>query len=258
MAEPPGSPPPGRSWSAVYARRRFAVLLVLLVLILAGPPVLFGFGLSAGWFDVLTSLAALAAVLSLCFEPRQRAFALLSGVPTILLSLGGRTLPEGAATGALFFGHACSVLFFFGAAALVVRSLFGERAVTFDGVLGAACGYVFLGLAWAVLYSTAERFQPGSFQIADRLATREDPPRPLPHVLTYYSFVTLTTAGYGDVTPVSPAARTFAWLEALTGQFYLAVVVAGLVALLIESAGRSRADASDPASSAPRSHDSSP
>jgi hypothetical protein len=51
-------------------------------------------------------------------------------------------------------------------------------------------------------------------------------------VLTYYSFVTLTTVGYGDINPVSPATRTLAWMEAVTGQFYLAVIVAGLVSLL--------------------------
>jgi len=51
-------------------------------------------------------------------------------------------------------------------------------------------------------------------------------------VLTYYSFVTLTTVGYGDISPVSPATRTLAWMEAITGQFYLAVIVAGLVSVL--------------------------
>jgi hypothetical protein len=51
--------------------------------------------------------------------------------------------------------------------------------------------------------------------------------------LTYYSFVTLTTVGYGDVTPISPTARTFAWIEAMSGQFYLAVVVAGLVSMIV-------------------------
>ena len=65
--------------------------------------------------------------------------------------------------------------------------------------------------------------------------------RPLPHVLTYYSFVTLTTVGYGDVSPVSAAARTLAWVEALTGQFYLAVIVAGLVSVM--AAGGKRGNA---------------
>ena len=57
--------------------------------------------------------------------------------------------------------------------------------------------------------------------------------------MTYYSLVTLTTVGYGDVTPTTPAARTLSWLEAVTGQFYLAVLVAGLVGLHI---GRARGD----------------
>jgi hypothetical protein len=52
------------------------------------------------------------------------------------------------------------------------------------------------------------------------------------HVLTYFSFVTLTTVGYGDISPVSAATRTLSWMEAITGQFYLAVIVAGLVGLL--------------------------
>ena len=115
---------------------------------------------------------------------------------------------------------------------LIVRSLFSARPLTFDSVLGAVCGYLFLGLGWAVLYSVIEGFRPGSFEVAPRLVTGGDPARPLPQVLTYYSFVTLTTVGYGDISPVSPAARTLAWVEAVTGQFYLAVIVAGLVSLL--------------------------
>jgi hypothetical protein len=52
---------------------------------------------------------------------------------------------------------------------------------------------------------------------------------------TYVSFITLATVGYGDVTPVTPLAGTLAWLEAVTGQLYLAITIARLVALsLIE------------------------
>jgi hypothetical protein len=58
-------------------------------------------------------------------------------------------------------------------------------------------------------------------------------------LFTYYSFTTLTTVGYGDVTPLSTAARTCAWLEALTGQFYLAVLVAGLVGALLSGKSES-------------------
>ena len=131
-----------------------------------------------------------------------------------------------------FAGHVCAVLFLLGASALIVKSLFSARTLTFDSILGAVCGYLFLGLAWAVLYALIEEFRPGSFAISPKLVTGGEVARPLPSVLTYFSFVTLTTVGYGDINPVSPAARTLAWMEALTGQFYLAVIVAGLVSVL--------------------------
>jgi voltage-gated potassium channel len=74
-----------------------------------------------------------------------------------------------------------------------------------------------------------ETFQPGSFEFArssDLTAAR-------PQVLTYFSFVTLSTVGYGDVLPVSPTTRACACMEAVAGQFYLAVIVAGLVSMLV-------------------------
>ena len=225
-------------WRQAYSERRFGILLVILVFLLAGPPLLLGFSLSAAWFDGLMALLLVAAILSLCFERRQRLFVLLLGIPTVLLSLGGHALPGEASAPVLLAGQVCEVLFLFGASALIVRSLFSADALTFDSVLGAVYGYLFLGLGWAVLYSLVEGFRPGSFEISPKLVTGGEVARPLPHVLTYFSFVTLTTVGYGDISPVSPATRTLAWMEAITGQFYLAVIVAGLVSVLVAKGKR--------------------
>jgi uncharacterized membrane protein len=219
-------------WRRTYSDRRFGILLVILAVLLAGPPVLLGFGVSEAWFDALTALLLVAAILSLCFERRQRLFALLLGTPTVLLSMGGHALRGEASIPVLFAGRLCEVLFLLGASVLIVKSLFSAPTLTFDSILGAVCGYLFLGLAWAVLYAMIEAFRPGSFEISRKLVTGGEVARPLPHVLTYYSFVTLTTVGYGDISAVSPAARTLTWMEAITGQFYLAVIVAGLVSVL--------------------------
>jgi hypothetical protein len=220
----------GGAWWQAYSERRFGILLVFLAVLLAAPPVLFGFGLSVVWFDALMALVVLAAIQSLCFERRQRLFALLLGVPTIAICLGGHALSGTASVSVLFVGHLCGVLFLFGSAAVIVKSLFNSRALTFDSIYGAVCGYLFLGLAWAMSYSMIEAIQPGSFQISPSLRTASEHSQP--QVLTYYSFVTLTTVGYGDVTPISPVTRTFAWIEAISGQFYLAIIVAGLVSML--------------------------
>ena len=221
------------TWPQQFKERRFGVLLVILLVLLAGPPILTGFGLAAVWFDGLMSVLMLAAIVSLCFEPQQRFFALLLGIPSILFSLGGHLLSGAIAAWPLFLGHLCEVLFLLGSAVLIVKSLLGSQAITFDSILGAVCGYLFLGLGWAVIYSMIESFRPGSFEFDRSLAPLGDAARPLSDVLTYYSFVTLTTVGYGDVLPISPTTRTCAWIEAISGQFYLAVIVAGLVSILV-------------------------
>src|SRR6516162_5993143 len=162
MARGEAQKTPDTGWRQAYGERRFGVLLVLLAALLAGPPVLLGFGLSAAWFDGLMALLLVATLLSLCFERHQRLFALLLGVPTVLLSVGGHALPGQASAPVLLAGHLCEVLFLFGASVLIVKSLFSARPLTFDSILGAVCGYLFLGLGWAVLYSMIEGFRPGS------------------------------------------------------------------------------------------------
>lgn len=226
------------NWLQTYRQRRFAVLLVILLASLAGSPALSSFGFSPIWFEGLMSLLMLAAVLSLCVEPRQRGFAILMGVPTILLSVVGHSLPEGISRWVLFWGHLCEITFLFGAAGLIVRSLFNADSLSSDSIFGAICGYLFLGLGWAVLYLMIERFRPGSFDLGRSFVTSSEPSRIDPHVLHYYSFVTLTTVGFGDVTPISPTTRTLAWIEAIAGQFYLAVVVAGLVSMIVTKSNK--------------------
>lgn len=216
-----------------FRRWRFSLLLVILVGFLAGLPLVVGFGLSGHWFDALMSLLMVASILPLCFEPYQRLLALTLGIPTILFALFGQVLPGTLGAGVLVVAHCCEALFFLGAAGLIVRSLFHARALPGDSIFGAACGYLFLGLGFAVLYAVIEQGRPGSFDVSPTLAVPGEPPHLLPQVLTYYSFVTLTTVGYGDITPVSPTARTFAWMEAMSGQFYIAVVVAGLVSMIV-------------------------
>jgi Ion channel len=238
MAENKPMMPQCEGWQQFYRERRFGVLLVILVVLLAGSSVLVDFGLSAEWFGESMSLVILAAILSLCIDRRQRLFALLLGIPTILFSWGGHVLPGMSSHWAILLGHLCGVLFLLGAAGLIVKSLFQSSSLTFDSILGAMCGYLFLGLAWTACYSMIQSFEPGSFYISQSL--RDSDGHPQPNLLTYYSFVTLTTVGYGDVIPISPTTRTLAWMEAITGQFYLAIIVAGLVSMFVTNASQRR------------------
>jgi voltage-gated potassium channel Kch len=91
-------------------------------------------------------------------------------------------------------------------------------------IQGAIAVYLLFGIGWAHAYHIAATLQPGSFSnSAAELSTVQD--------WAYYSFVTLTTLGYGDIVPVRQVARNLAITEALAGQLYLAVMLARLVAM---------------------------
>jgi len=105
---------------------------------------------------------------------------------------------------------------------ILQRVLLNEK-VTSQKIYGALCAYLIFGYVWASLYTLTDYLHPGSFN--NYLHGYRD--------LVYYSLITLATVGYGDITPVSPVARSLAVLEAITGQFYLAVMIARLVGLEI-------------------------
>jgi hypothetical protein len=220
------------TWASFYDRRRYAILLVLLTALLVGPQIVLGLGMSTSIFEAILAVIVLAAVVSLCMESRQRMFALVLGLPTVLLTAGGLTLSGNVGSLAIWLGHLCAIVFLFGAAALIVQSLFASPIQSFDRILGAVCGYLFLGLGWAMIYWVIAGMDGGSFEVSSSLSEHPDWAQRQLQVLTYYSFVTLTTVGYGDVVPASSATRTLAWIEAICGQFYLAVIVAGLVSML--------------------------
>jgi hypothetical protein len=88
-----------------------------------------------------------------------------------------------------------------------------------------------MGLLGAVLATVIELNSPGSYAFAPALAHVGAVPPLAEFRFVYFSFVTLATVGYGDISPVSPAAQTLAWMEAVAGQMYVAIVIAALVSL---------------------------
>lgn len=116
----------------------------------------------------------------------------------------------------------------------LTRYLFTCRAVTQFTIYAALCSYLMLALIWGLLYSTVDMLQPGSFSIALALnpgSHLTDAGLAVAFPSFYFSIVTITTLGYGDITPVSGAARNLASAEALIGQMFIAITLARLVAI---------------------------
>ena len=123
-------------------------------------------------------------------------------------------------------GSAMWMMFFAMLAAVILVRVFSEGPINFHRIQGAVAVYLLLGVIWSGGYRLVMHFAPAAFSPppAGGEAT-------LMSRLVYFSFVTLTTVGYGDVTAVNPAARSLALLEALTGQLFPAVLIARLVSL---------------------------
>jgi hypothetical protein len=111
-------------------------------------------------------------------------------------------------------------------ACIVVISLLKATDVSIDEVAGAINVYLIIAFLWANAYHLVERGRPGSFSFPQSMTDT------FPS-LVYFSIVTLTTLGYGDIIPQSPTARVLVSLEAIVGQIYVPVVVGYLLSLHI-------------------------
>ena len=110
------------------------------------------------------------------------------------------------------------------------RQIAAGNDISPNRIVGAVCVYLLLGVIWSIAYTVLEFLQPGSFKGLTELvssAWNVD--------WIYFSFVTITTLGYGDITPLTQTARSLTVAEAIVGQFYIAVLVAGLVSAYITS-----------------------
>jgi Ion channel len=114
---------------------------------------------------------------------------------------------------------------------VVARMVYGEGEVTGHRIRGAIALYLLIAAFFASLYTLLETVSPGAFRFPDYWQKG----RGIKDVLAYFSFVTMTTVGYGDVTAIHPFARSLAMFEALIGQLYPAILLARLVSLYTDT-----------------------
>jgi hypothetical protein len=214
---------------------RYAAVLAASLLLAVAQPLMSGLFEENKSFDVFFSLLIAAVLLLVIEERKHRRIAITLGLASFLGIWVSHGL-GGAAGGILLVGsHLFAVGFFTFVLYRILCGIFVSQA-SGDAIFGAVCGYLLLGIIWSVLFSALETTAPGSFQVPAPRGAEIVAPRLARSDLVYYSFITLATVGYGDVTPVTPLARTLAWIEAITGQFYLATLVAGLVGFKVARA----------------------
>lgn len=222
-------------------RYRFQFLLAaLFVMILSAPLLPFLGGWSSYAASLFLALMLLAAVSAVAEKKATGLFALgLFVISFTIKIVGVWYLPDPL----LMADYLVTVLFIGVVVLMVLKSIFTAEQITFNTICAALSVYLLLAVLWAMLYGMIELADPGSFAYnttigGDAPSMRLGDGRSV--IPLYFSLVTLTTLGYGDVTPVTPMASTLAVVEALIGQFYLTVLVAWLVGMYIADSLRSK------------------
>ncbi len=214
---------------------RYSALLATLFALLMVPPFLPASLAGQRTIGAVTSLVLIVGALSV-HRRRVTIYATLLVVPALVAYWAAYALetPTIYLIGTIF---RCS--FFALLVVTISTAVLRQTTVTGDTIAGAAAGYIMLALFWAGLYGILEQLQPGSFALptdpswAGNWGTHAGNASSVS--FTYFSFVTITTLGYGDMAPITAKAGMLAAGEATAGQLYIAVLVARLVALHVAS-----------------------
>jgi len=216
--------------------RKYLILTILLVGILmveSSPrrPVLGPVGSDAAIF-----LVAIAVFFVVFQRWRERTIAFVAAMAAMVANWSHYlSMPASYERALILAYHGLMAVFLGFAVAVILSNIFAGERITADGVLGAVCGYLLAAGAWANVYAFVELTLPGSFNVGAAFKEFSEW-QGQKALLNYFSVVTLTTMGYGDITPVRSPATALAMLEAVFGQFYIAVVVAQLVGLRLAQA----------------------
>jgi len=181
------------------------------------------------WFDLIFTFLILSTVYLLSKERKMLAIGALLAFPILILKWHYYFSLNPASN---IIALVLLLLLFFLICYQMIVHLTHAKTINADLIFAAICIYLFIGLIFSTAYTLHELLDPGSYQGINAFSYYTHPDR-LFELMIYFSFVTLTTLGYGDITPMTPIATHIAILEAILGQFYIATIVAALIGLLL-------------------------
>ena len=206
-----------------FTRHRYAILFAALLATIAVGPLLEALDFGRVFMEVLLTASLVAAVAPIGVLQKRRAMLAILGLALALRWYASHSESASGSAVAALLWCGVAVVAAYGA---ICYSLSSVR-IDAEHLCAALSAYLLVGVCWGVIYVAVVRLQPDAMLFAGA---------PLAHGLgmgdaIYFSFVTLATLGYGDLTPATPVMRGLAVFEAIIGQLYLAIMVARLVGL---------------------------
>lgn len=219
-------------WTPNQHQVKYAVLLTLLVVMILFP----GTSARREIFNLCLVLVLGACVAAVGRDRgRLRTAVLFSMLPIVSVFLPNETRNQA------LLHVACQTAFLIYTIIMILVDVFEAKDVNRDKLLGSVCAYFLVGLAFAMVYIGLASWSPGSFRDAHGpIVMNSLEMTKAMDTFGYFSMVTMSTVGYGDICPVSSQARSLAVLQAVFGQFYFALMVGRLMALYLRDLGPSR------------------
>jgi voltage-gated potassium channel len=226
MSQPPDPQPKAPALRRPGLLRFSAVeLLIALVVLFVISPFVEQFKHGHTVESLLVTLVLVLSVLAVGGTRRTLLGATLLVMPAVVGKWGNHLWPD-VVPAELFL--IADLVFLAFVVTRLLRFILRAPRVNSEVLCAGISGYLILGLIWIVAYMLAARLSPDAFAFSGG-----PPSHQVMEGFTafYFSFATLTTIGYGDISPVSNAARMLSVMEAVTGMFYITVLISRLVAL---------------------------
>jgi len=204
--------------------RRFLFLLIMILVMLVGVPFIGDYSGFRFVVDIVVTGIFIAAMYAISEKKQHVILALFLVAPMIVVLWGDYFVKI---KGASVIGDISSVLFFGFAIVNIVNFIRKQKEVTIEVIYAAVVVYLLMAMLWSNLYKLLETLSPGSFSLPEGQIKDERA------LFLYFSIVTITTLGYGDITPLTDRAGALASIEAFSGQIYLVVLVAWLVGMYV-------------------------
>ena len=212
------------SFAKACHKDRFLLLIVFMVALIVLGPFLENFIGLRLFMDLFFSIIFIATIYAASQKKLHIIFAAILIIPA-LLAVWTPDIPKHNIL--LTIGYLCGLIVFAFAVISILKYIFTEETVTRQTISAAVVVYLLLALMWSFIYRLLENLYPVSFAVAhDELVDAAN-------IYLYFSLVTITTLGYGDISPIRSQVAALSVLEAITGQIYLVVVVAWFVGLYV-------------------------
>ena len=201
---------------------RFAYLFLTILIFMGLEPVHVKIRYLNILLDIVFTVVLIASINVVSLNKKQTVIGLILAIPAFVTTWATSIFTQpwlflaASISGAAFFLFLALAIFIF---------VINQDYISRDMMSGAAVVYLLLAIMWTFAYRAIELIQPGSFYISEQDIIEHGFP------FLYFSIVTITTLGYGDIHPITNASRTAASLEALIGQIYLVFTVARLVSI---------------------------